>query len=1020
MAAAISLYVNDGESIESISALLADTPIEQELWRELAQVFAGEQESSISALRQSKPRVTWIWSLDDEEMHLRAQNIILPAETELEGEPDRLVWLAEGEDDPLLAEIEEEVSPWRMNTGERIVNDVILAEPDGPLTGRLVLLTDMDETAVRLTIPPFPTEDVQFFRLTQQGAYGVPVNSAQVNDGVWLVCGTRPLSFFDEENERIKPDGDLPVPYPLAERYQWAVQITLNLPVSVKQGNKKLMTLAESGSQPVIGRPVLSGKQLIPSLSGQVQPTFASTNISLIFEYGGEQLLNQASLWLRGQNGWRKQWPLAELREQAATRLSGDRLDIDLDALLPEAPNFYSLELRFSLRPVFSAPLQFAVVPGLAVEPPDKDQLYTPVNPPQLILQGVDEVVIVRREGMTLTSLPDGAQRVTWTDLRHEPRLLLRFDEVDVPLSWNVPRFTAWLDPKPTRPFLTIAELQSTTLHVAGTKTAVTKFRLFVPGERYRVFSLRNGRYTAQIGQSQLYDMLRLAERQHTVLKVQVGADTWTLLELRQRPKLIHANVEYDAQEQVLLFSTGLEEAWVGNGRFVVESVTNPFAPTMELGEVTRLQDLHLLPAKLPDGTYLLRLELDGAWLPLPDADVQFSVGQSSDEWEPSPQLIQEIRNGRLISRPLSQDFVLWWAIIAERTEVELTSQTLFQLATIPASALENFNIPHLQKLWLPLVALKKVHQVQQWQTKYGLLPAWLLFASPIILKTAGHGYSLKVYPVQALHGGLMGIGYGRWRLSTDENASKELIYVQWQPISNNKVHVEAGIPEEVPNRDWTAVDLLDCYSLHYCMRCGWLTGAKTSVLPDDLIQEHLHGQPTADLRDITIPTEYDDYQLEAELLPERRGRSLLDIYDEFGVVIPQAEGYLPEPPMPDHDPLDQLGDRGQWLGLIPEIKRRGTNNTRYPFWSGAARLLTIWQRQSSVSQFGQVAFALGLLLRCAAIQQAQFHKLLKDANLSEVDCRDTLTLLNTIAPEHVQWGLTWAELLILHSPQGN
>ncbi|MCA9936393.1 MAG: N-6 DNA methylase, partial [Anaerolineales bacterium] len=78
MAAAISLHVNDGETIESISDLLADTPIEQEVWRELAQVFLETQQSQTGSLRQTKPRLSWVWSLDAEEIALRVQNIILP------------------------------------------------------------------------------------------------------------------------------------------------------------------------------------------------------------------------------------------------------------------------------------------------------------------------------------------------------------------------------------------------------------------------------------------------------------------------------------------------------------------------------------------------------------------------------------------------------------------------------------------------------------------------------------------------------------------------------------------------------------------------------------------------------------------------------------------------------------------------------------------------------------------------------------------------------------------------------
>lgn len=1020
MAEAINLYINEGESIESISHLLADSPIEQELWQGLAQVFADEQETSPASLRLSKPRLTWVWSVDDDEMHLRVQNIILSADNHLEGEPNRVAWLAEGEADPLAAEIEVEVSPWRMQSGERIVNDLFLPEPDGPLAGQLVLLTDMDETAVSLPIPSLPNSNVQFFRLTQQGAYGIPVDSTEVNDGVWLVCGQRPLTFLDDDDEQIEPDWEPSVPYPLTDSYQWAAQFTLNLPISIQQEGKKLLALTENRSQPAIGNASLTGTQLIPSLSSQVQPTFADAHITLSIEYGGEQLLKQASLWLRGQDGWRKQWPLVQLREQGVARLDDDQLTIELVSLLPSQPNFYTLELRFSLQPVYAAPLQFALVPGLHVLPPDAEPLYTPVHPPHVLLEGVDEGIVVRREGMTVTTELDGTQRIVWTDLKHDPRLVLRFDNVDVPLAWHVSRFMAWLEPKPNKPFLTIGELPTTILHAVGTKTAVTEFRLFIPGERYRQVSLHNGRYAMQIGQSQLVDMLRLAEGQHTVLKIQAGADAWTLLEVRKRPELTAVHVEYDEAERMLLCSTGLLEAWPGNGRFVAESLTNPFAPQTQLGRITELKEVHLLSADLPDGDYLLRLELDGAWLPMPETAVCFTVG-TPDDGEYPLALLQEIRSSRLVSPHLAEDFVLWWAEIAEQGQTGLTPQTLFQLASVSATALENFAVPHLQKLWSPLTVLKMVHNQSQWQEEHGLLPAWILLAHPIILKTAGHGFGLKLFPIQLLQGGLRGMGYGRWRLGSDEEAPKELVYVQWRPLSGQTVHVEAGLPEDVPNRDWTGVDLYDCYGLHYCLRCGRLTGVKANSLPDEIREEHLHGRQSVDLYDITMPIAHNGYQLECEVVPERRGSFLLDVYEEFGIPLPLAEAYLPEPPLPRRNPIDS-GELlvSQWLGVIREIKRMGINNERWPFWSSATRLFTMWQRQETVSQLGQISLALGLLLRCAAYQTSQFYKLLNDANLTEQDCQTTLAQLNRISPEHVQWGLTWAELLILHSPKGN
>ena len=1018
MAAAISLHINDGETIESISDLLSDTPIEQEVWRELAQVFLEAQKSQTTgSLRQTKPRLSWIWALDAEEIGLRVQNIILPADNGLEGEPDRLVWLESSSDDPLSAEIEKEVTPWRMQTGERIIQNVFFEEPDGAVNGQLVLLTDMDEEAMRLDLPPPLTGPVQFFRATQQGAYGVPVQPGQVRDGMWFVCAAQPLTFLDAENEPIEPDETLPVPYPLDGRFNWAAQFTLHLPVTVKQGAKKLLALKESGSAPAIARPVLTGEKPLAPLSRQVQPTFANTTVVLSIAYGGERLLKQASLWIQGQDGWRKQRPLSDLRQRGLAVLNETGLHIHLADLLPSRPNFYTVELRISLQPVFPAPLQFAVVPGLCVIPPEANRIYTPANPPQLELGGVDEAAVVRREGMAVELLGNGRQQITWTDLRHDPRFTLRFDKVDIPLAWQLPRFMAWLEPKPKRPFLTREELRQTTLHAVGTRNVVEQFTLFIPGQAgRRVISLRRGRYSAVIGHSQLSDMVRLADRPRVIVKAQVGANTWPLFTVRRRPQLRRARVEYDAAEQMVLFSTGLKEAWVGNGRFLAESLTNPFLPPAELGRVDALQDVHFLPAALPDGVYRLRVELDGAFLPLDEMSVRFTVGASPDDLAQTQRLIGEIRGGQIISPQLAEDFVLWWAEVAEAGAADLTPATLFQLATVPADSFTNFGANHLQKLWPPLVDLQAVQNQQAWIEEHGALPAWLLFSTPVFLKLNEHGWQLPVYPLRAMQKGRWGQGYARWRLSPAEGSPKMPVFVQWRPASGALVHMEAGLPDSVPDNDWTAVDLLDSYGLYYCQRCGRLTGAKSFTLPDEIEQQHKHGRPQADLRDITVPKKHGGFDLMAELLIDRRGQPLLYAYKEHGIVYPMPETYYPEPSLPAANPIEQADKRIPLMALIREIKRRGLDGGRLPLWDSAARVLNVWRSKKTVGPLGQAALALGVLLRTAAYHRRQFYTLLKDSHLSQRDCQTLLSGFYEDAPHHTAWGLTWAELLHLHS----
>ena len=148
-------------------------------------------------------------------MNLRVQNIVVPADSNLQGVPDRLAWLSSRESDPLHADIEVQVTPWRMKTGERIIHDAVFLEPDGPTKGCILLLTDADEIAQELEVPPQPGGKLHFFRIAQQDTFGVPVELGQVTDGEWLVCAEAPLTIIDELDEAITPTEILRVPYPL-------------------------------------------------------------------------------------------------------------------------------------------------------------------------------------------------------------------------------------------------------------------------------------------------------------------------------------------------------------------------------------------------------------------------------------------------------------------------------------------------------------------------------------------------------------------------------------------------------------------------------------------------------------------------------------------------------------------------------------------------------------------------------------------------------------------------------------
>ena len=129
-------------------------------------------------------------------------------------------------------------------------------------------------------------------------------------------------------------------------------------------------------------------------------------------------------------------------------------------------------------------------------------------------------------------------------------------------------------------------------------------------------------------------------------------------------------------------------------------------------------------------------------------ADHPYLVEVGDDFYQLAIRSVQSVDRDRAAP---TEDFVLWWAEIAEAGAADLTPATLFQLATVPADLFTNFGANHLQKLWSPLVNLQAVQNQQAWTEEHGALPAWLLFSTPVFLKLNEHGRKLPVYPLRAM-----------------------------------------------------------------------------------------------------------------------------------------------------------------------------------------------------------------------------------------------------------------------------
>ncbi|MGE3320567.1 MAG: hypothetical protein AB7I18_14860, partial [Candidatus Berkiella sp.] len=188
-------------------------------------------------------------------------------------------------------------------------------------------------------------------------------------------------------------------------------------------------------------------------------------------------------------------------------------------------------------------------------------------------------------------------------------------------------------------------------------------------------------------------------------------------------------------------------------------------------------------------------------------------------------------------------------------------------------------------------------------------------------------------------------------------------------------------------------------------------------TLPDEISKAHLHGRNSSGLYDITKAEEHGGYRLLAEYFSDRREELLIDTFEKFEIVLPLPSAYLPEPPSPTADLFAQTTMRTQFKKLLQEVTQCGSDREEASPWASAARLINYWNIDNDGNEVRQATLALSMLLRLVAYNKMQFCNLLMKIDLSIVDLQNLLAELYRISAAHLQWGLTWAELLILHSP---
>lgn len=1046
MATASSLLA-EGESLADIDELLAASPIEQSLWSELSQVYM--EQTDAGERRRLSHRLEWVWNLEAGEMQIRVRNLYLPGDIT----PYQIVWVEEGfpAEEAVFADTYETLDPWRAD-GEWLIDEVALP-PDGPLNGTLMVLGEDDSLLWQHSVPPLPEAPAQFFRLSQQEVYALPIASDRVQTGRYLVALQEGVRLARPDVEDLEASSTLTLPYLLSDRYQVAGFFEVDFPLTIMRQKAEVETLMPSGAMAGSEPPFIHGEHAVHGLSRRVPPLYRSDEIWLVIPGASERLLAQGAVELRPQKGKARRRLLKEMELEAD---DDGALWVPLRELLgSKAGGVYTVELRRGLQSLLQAPLQFSCIPGFeAIGPADRPSdahVYTPNQPPTATLRGVEVGQIGNRDRLHVAEGMDGWIEVAWHDLRGGCRLPMLVNGQQVPLEWPVRRFFAWVEPAAEDNVFTWDILNEATLHAVGGEGADYFFVSVGDSARGRQLSLnRNGRARIPIQQDQLYDMLRHERGAEVQVFVSIFSERWPLFTLRRHPELKEVHVSHDSAQGAVVFETNLREPWPGDFLFQVQRLNNPSAEPHVLERVAQLEPRHLIPCKLEEGIYQFEVWDTGTQRAL--AKEIFGMGEveRSAFFTEAVRLLESLSRdtAHRLPRWLGGDMIRFLATEIQKSEEgrsNLAPEWLWQLALLQPGAYAGATNDELEALWAPLRHFRHVDDIDGWEQRHGLLPDWAVLPFQLELRFIPFGNSITVEPAVLSRKGRRGIGYCFLKMGEEHR----YVYVTWKAHQGASVSVTLGLPGVAPDEvDYVELDALDMFPVYQCLQCGWLVDSKISP---EVQNRHRHRFTKAQLEDVL--NHPGEYRLLAEIIPKRRDdirdyRLTPDYFIDRRKVLNLLHGSETESTVP-HSDLHPLGREAYlyasacWVAryrhdaetaealreLVGDTRRRKAfaRLTNYlgenrwfdvGAWGATGRLLTALplERDEPLLLLDCYTLLLALIARSRVHARHRTTSLRNVLGLHDPELAEMLHVLDRHCPELVAWAFTWVELFFTHA----
>jgi len=842
MAKAIKLFQTT-EQYEAVNSVM-NSPIERSLWREIYQELI-EKQLQLEKIRKYTPKLEWVWDSDQNDVHL-----LLSQVRSSKGEkPNLIVWAEKGSNDLRNEEILLDLHPWQLSNEDwELEPELIIGK--GDLNGKIYVLSEEynfeesfesqeQHVIVNKEIPKF-NQNILFFFVSANRSLAREKEMININ-GDWIILSKENLEVIDHK-KTICPYEDLYIPPTLHEYgYNFAKQYSIRLPVMLQTPSVEIAFLKPQST--IVVQAELIGEKQIINLSKNVQPIFQGTNVILQLDAKFTES-QMARTWVSIHKGgiFLKSVSLSELQKKNLI-FKRAHYYITLKEIIKE-PGSYSVNILHDLQLLLEENLRFAYLPDVNLFGPDPKRCYSPENPLEITLSGVDisRIKTGIEEKVKIEQSDDDVIHLLWKELRfHECRFSLQWEGNNVNFSWDINRVTAWIDGGGDKNNIMVGQEEKVILNARGGSKEELVWFIKDSNHRRRINLDYQGIYCKGLNQSSLRELLKISDLVQSHIAIAIRDHTWEVFTYNKSPSLNIKSLSY--KKPYLTFLISQSEKLRGDFTIQIRNNDKPINP-LKISRVHFLEDKYRFEVDLVPGKYQTEILIGSEIL---------AVSQEIIVIEKTNEVVQTPKKEILITKG-----------------EEFTAQKLYECLTSDRQAIQRIQEENQSNLISVLKQLIIINYRDTWVNKdkwdeglKRLLPSWAVLKYPLRYQTQVHRKIFHIFPQQVAFGAKAGKGYMVAKIGSDPIK----IYAAWNTdFDKNKTIIWLKFPQVGSIERFCDLDEYDLWPGYQCIDCGIIVGSRSGTylqLSPQTVKLHMHNNSRS-IRDQFI--NIDDMPIEGNI----------------------------------------------------------------------------------------------------------------------------------------------------------